>query len=223
MRPRKRMSARTVSIAGVGDARAPAELADRADKRVDFHRSAALQVLQHRGLVRADGRQRPQACAPAGCGTARRAPRQPPAPRASSLRPAGAPRCPRRFRPALHGVSAEIGLKQRFPHSFTQISSRMRGAHGRAEARGDEQPGERQGPLAARSIGLTEGVGVAVDMPANAGVRRSPPPDRRRSRWRAPAPARTIALRPDRPPPPALRESRSRCRGNTTREPRSSR
>ena len=49
----------------------PAQLLDRRDQRVDLHRPAALEVLQHRGLVRADRRRRRRCACRRRSGSAR--------------------------------------------------------------------------------------------------------------------------------------------------------
>jgi len=150
-------------------------------KRVDFHRPAALQVLQHRGLVLAHlGRarrcgplQRNRELHPQRLGDPLRLAHHGPAQRLSSDR--AVMRSSRRA-----GQRGHIGLKQRLPHSFTQISSRMRARTGAFQPGRHQQPRQRLHARAAAAVGLAEAETVAVAVRDDAGLDTLRPPDRPR-------------------------------------------
>ena len=67
-------------------------------------------------------------------------------------------------------VSALMGLKQRFPHSLIQMSSRMFVADGRLEARFLHRRTQLFATLGGPAVGLAEGELVAVDVLDDAGL-----------------------------------------------------
>ena len=114
---------------------------------------AALKVLQHRGLVRADPR------APSmrrSTSTRKRDARWSAMSLASSIIAFATARVPgsEGVDARVASVSALIGLKETFPHSFSQISSRMLSITGASSPAGLEQRGETLDalrPFAARA------------------------------------------------------------------------
>ena len=111
---------------GGGYANEATHLLDRRDERVDLHGAAPLQVLQHGSAVRTNcsgatdalldvhREAHPQLLAPMAC--------------ASDIMARATVRVPDSLATTsrVSPVRALIGLKQRFPQSFTQISLRMR-------------------------------------------------------------------------------------------------
>jgi hypothetical protein len=121
-RRRSDRSRRVVRPVGAGQgARDAAEFDHRTDQRLEFERAAVLDVLQHRGLVRAHG---------LGAGDAlverdleAHAQRLGDRLRLGIMpRPARVSAGKRQMSSSVAWVSAEIGLKLRLPHSLTQIS-----------------------------------------------------------------------------------------------------
>ena len=179
----------------------PAELLHRGDQRVDLHRPAALEVLQHRGLVRADRRPRRR------CAGRRRSgnctPSASPIACASTIMARATARVPSSatISSSVPPVSAEIGLKERLPQSLTQISLRMSARTGAVQPGRDERL--RQAPARARVFspdGSPSGKRSPSTWRMTPGASISAGEDRRRSRWRAPARSRPRSFRRDRPP-----------------------
>ena len=66
-------------------------------------------------------------------------------------------------------VNAEIGLKDRLPQSFTQISSRSLGRTGAFSPAADSALDRGQRAVGFRPVGLAQGKPVALDMFHHAG------------------------------------------------------
>ena len=148
---------------------------------------------------------------------ARPAPRPPPGPRPSSPGTAPAGRAGAVMRSSVAPVRAETGLKAELPHSFTQISSRMRGRTGAFSPAAISSRDSASTRGAAAAVRLAEAEAVAVGVLDHAGLAPPRRPDRPRSRSPAPAAAGPTACRRDRRCPRAGRAMARPAHRNTNR------
>ena len=158
-----------MSIVGVGVPVNAAQLLHRTDERVDLHRPALVEVLEHRGAVRAHGRP-PRRCAgPTSMGNF--TPSFSAISWASSIMSRATARVPSSVQrtSSVAWVSAEIGLNERLPQSFTQISSRSLGRTGALRPAAVSAFDRATAAVGFRPVGLAEGEAVALDVLDDAG------------------------------------------------------
>ena len=130
MRARWVTIASTESSAGVAMLGEAAHLLHHGHERVDLHRAAALEILQHRGLVRADLAGALDAALDVDAEFDAEAFRRSPCVSTMIARDSARVEGSVQITSSVAWVSALIGLKQTLPQSFSQISSRMRSSTG---------------------------------------------------------------------------------------------